>query len=104
MKINSVMKHCRPETTLAEAAALMRENNCGVLAVVAGSNKAVGIITDSDIAMALETQEKHAIEIFVKDAMFGSPFVGSPQDIQTAVKIMCRERIHRLHAFNQLDG
>jgi CBS domain-containing protein len=103
MKINSVVKHCRPETTLADAASLMWENNCGVLPVIAESNETVGIITDSDIAIALGTQKKHAKEISVKDAMFGSLFTGFPEDIQTALGIMRKERIQALPVLNQLD-
>ena len=102
MKTNSVTKYCRPETTVAEAAALMWENNCGVLPVIADGNKAVGIITDADIAIALGTQKKLANEVLVKNAMFGRPFAGSPEAIQTALKIIRKEGIQGLPVLNQL--
>ncbi|HKA19014.1 MAG TPA: CBS domain-containing protein [Blastocatellia bacterium] len=102
MTVTEVIKHCRPETTLAQAAALMWENNCGVLPVLAENNSAIGIITDSDIAIALGTQKKNANEITVKDAMFGNLFAGSPKDIQIALNIMRKERIQGLPVLNQL--
>ena len=41
---------CRPETTLAEAARLMQDHDCGSLPVVQGEGRElVGIITDRDI-------------------------------------------------------
>jgi len=104
MKINFVMKHCRPETTLAEAAALMWDNNSGVLPIVSENNRAIGIITDSDIKIALGTLNRPANKIAVKEAMSGSLFSGSPKDIQTALNVMRKERIQGLPVLNQLRG
>jgi len=105
MNVTEGIKHCRPETTLAEAASLMWENNCGVLPVVAENCSAIGIITDSDIAIALGTRKNKANEITVKDAMFGNLFAGSPENIQIALNIMRKERIQGLPVLNQLtDG
>jgi CBS domain-containing protein len=103
MKINSVVKHCRPETTLADAASLMWENNCGVLPVIAESNETVGIITDSDIAIALGTQKKHAKEISVKDAMFGRPFHWFSRRHPNRTRNDAKRTIQALPVLNQLD-
>ncbi len=56
MKVKDVMtptvQTCMPETSLATAAMMMWESDCGVLPVVNVSNEVVGMITDRDICMA----------------------------------------------------
>jgi CBS domain-containing protein len=101
MKVHEVMtedvKSCRPDTNLAAAAALMWENDCGVLPVVAEGEKAIGVITDRDIAIALGTRNKQAAEIPVSEVMSGNLFAASPdEDIHAALKLMRKERVHRL--------
>lgn len=101
MKVHDVMtedvKTCTPETNLAAAAAIMWENDCGALPIVADGEKAIGVITDRDIAIALGTRNKQAAEIPVKDVMSGKLFAASPdEDIHAALKLMRKEKVHRL--------
>ena len=55
MDIRSVMTAnptcCSPETTLQEAARMMRDNDCGQIPVVGTDRRPVGVITDRDIAV-----------------------------------------------------
>ena len=59
MKIKDVMTPapvvCAPGTTLAQAAAMMLEADCGLLPVVA-SDALVGVVTDRDMYIALATR------------------------------------------------
>ena len=101
MKVQDVMtenpKFCRPETNLAAAAASMWENDCGVLPVLADGKTAIGVITDRDIALALGTKNRKASDIKVREVISGKLYAANPEeDIHTALKLMRREKVHRL--------
>ena len=105
MKVHDVMtkgvKFCGPETNLGAAAAIMWENDCGALPIVTDSGKAIGVITDRDIAIALGTTNQQAAEIPVKQVITGQLFAASPDDdIHTALKLMRKEKVHRLPVIN----
>ena len=112
MKVHDVMteevKFCGPETNLAAAAAIMWENDCGALPIVADSGKAIGVITDRDIAIALGTRNQQAAEIPVRQVISGQLFAASPDDdIHSALKLMRKEKVHRLPVINtqgKLEG
>ena len=69
MKVQEVMNRavasCRPDTSLAAAAALMWEHNCGQLPVVNHEGKVSAVITDRDICIALGTRNQRACELKV---------------------------------------
>jgi CBS domain-containing protein len=112
MKVQDVMtedvKYCGPETNLAAAAAIMWENDCGALPIVAEGGKSIGMITDRDIAIALGTRNMQGADIPVKEVMSGELFAASPdEDIHTALKLMRKEKVHRLPVINsegKLEG
>ena len=106
MKVRNVMtedvQYCRPETNLAAAAALMWEHDCGALPIVADGGKAIGMITDRDIAIGLGTSNQQAAEIPVQEVMSGKLFAASPDDdIHSAIKLMRKEKVHRLPVINE---
>lgn len=108
MKVQDVMteqvKSCWPDTNLAAAAAMMWENDCGVLPVVADGGKAIGVITDRDIAIAVGTRNKIASDVPVKEVMSTQLYTALPEDdIDTALKLMRQEKVHRLPVVNN-DG
>jgi CBS domain-containing protein len=89
VKISDVMRRrvptCRPETNLAEATALMWENDCGVLPVVTETGQLVGLVTDRDMCIALGTRNVQASDILVRDIIGERVLVCSPsEDIQVA--------------------
>lgn len=105
MKVQDVMTEhvisCWPDTNLAAAAAMMWENDCGVLPVIADGGKAIGIITDRDIAVALGTRNKIPSDVPVKDVMSAQLYTAAPyDDIHTALKLMRKEKVHRLPVVN----
>jgi CBS domain-containing protein len=93
---------CRPETNLAEASALMWENDCGALPVLAETGEPSGIITDRDICIALGTRNGRASELAVRDVV-GSHLMTckSTDDIRSALEIMREEKIRRLPVVNE---
>lgn len=102
------VKCCGPDTNLASAAAVMWENDCGVLPVVTDGRNAIGVITDRDIAIALGTRNEQASEIPVKEVMTREIYTTSPEDdIHSALKIMRKAQVRRLPVVNTegvLDG
>jgi CBS domain-containing protein len=108
MKVQDVMtsqvKSCRPETNLAEAAAMMLDYDCGALPVVNDENKVIGMITDRDIAIAAATKARLASEIPVGEVISRKVFSAMlDEDIHAALKTMRHEKIRRLPIINR-DG
>jgi CBS domain-containing protein len=56
---------CAPSDSLAQAARLLWEHDCGVLVVTDADNKALGMLTDRDICMAafIRGMPLHAIDV-----------------------------------------
>jgi CBS domain-containing protein len=108
MKVQDLMtsevKSCRPETNLAEAAAMMLEYDCGALPVVNHEHRVIGMITDRDIAIAAATKARLASEIRVSEVISRKVYSAMPdEDIHTALKIMRHEKVRRLPIVNR-DG
>jgi CBS domain-containing protein len=99
--MTSEVKSCRPETSLAAAAMVMWEYDCGVLPVTDNENKVIGMITDRDITIAVATKGRLASEIMVNEVISGKVYSATPEeDIHTALKTMRHERVHRLPVVN----
>ncbi|HEY8461289.1 MAG TPA: CBS domain-containing protein [Blastocatellia bacterium] len=101
MKVEDIMtrnvQSCRPEASLAQAAALMWDYDCGVMPVVDDSNRVMGMITDRDIAIAASTKGRRATEITVGEVISGNVYAcARDEDIKSALKTMRRERVRRL--------
>lgn len=101
MKVKDVMtgdaQACMPETSLAEAAALMWDNDCGTLPVLDIDRKVVGMITDRDICFGATTKNRAPSEISVGEVITGKVFACGPdEDIREALGTMRRERVRRL--------
>jgi CBS domain-containing protein len=105
MKIQDLMtsnvKTCRAESNLAEAATIMWEDDIGALPVVSETGKALGIITDRDIAIACGTRGLPAVAIKVSEVMSGRILACHlNEDIHAAMKIMRHEKIRRIPIVN----
>jgi CBS domain-containing protein len=88
---------CSPDTNLAIAAALMWQNDCGILPVVVDGGDTVGVITDRDIAIALGTRGRAPQELRVDEVIYGPVIACTPEDdVRTALKTMRKEKIRRL--------
>jgi CBS domain-containing protein len=101
MKVQEIMtrnaKSCLPEISLATAAKLMWDYDCGVIPVVGETEQVLGLITDRDIAIAVATKNRLASEITVGEVASGNVYACAPgDDVQTALKTMRREQVRRL--------
>ena len=101
MKVNDVMSKpavtCSKDEHLGAAAKLMWDHDCGVLPVVDGDGRLVGIITDRDICMAAWTRGCALSAIRVEDAMAKEVFsVGPEETIKEVEHIMATKQVHRV--------
>jgi CBS domain-containing protein len=101
MKVQDVMtsnvKSCRPETSLAEAAKMMWENDCGILPVVSAEKKIMSTITDRDVAIAVGTRNQPAWDITVREVMPEIVVTAAPSDdIKSTLRTMGTARERRL--------
>lgn len=108
MKVQEVMtqdvKACFPDTNLAAAAALMLQNDCGILPVVINGGNAVGVITDRDIAIAVGTRGRPPQELRVDEVIHGPVIACTPDDdVHTALKTMRKDKVRRLPVLSN-DG
>jgi CBS domain-containing protein len=92
---------CRPETNLAEATALMWDNDCGALPVLAETGELAGIVTDRDICIALGTRNIRSSDLSVRDVLRDHTLVcKSSDDIHTALRTMREGKVRRLPVLN----
>lgn len=100
MKIADIMTRdpvtCAPDLTLAVAAALMWDADCGFLPIVA-NHKLVGVITDRDISVALATRNVRAAEMKVREVASRTAWTCTPDDdVHAALAVMKAHRVRRL--------
>ena len=95
--MNRNVKTCSPNDTLEVAARIMWENDCGVVPVVDGDGRAVGMITDRDICMAGFTKGLQYWQIPVSSAASKVLYAIKPTDpLQSAEDIMRTRQVRRL--------
>ena len=112
MKVKEVMtsdaKAIWLTESLADAAQLMWENDCGVLPIIKDGRKVVGLITDRDICMATGSRRANPAEVSVEEVMSGQVYsVKSEDDIAQALHAMKEHKIRRLPVLNakgELEG
>jgi len=109
MKVREIMSgnpvHCGPETDLADAAMRMWRADCGIVPVVDPTTlKAIGVITDRDICMAVATRHLRAEQIRVREVMSGRLIaVHGEDDVRAAMDAMKTERVRRLPVLDRDD-
>jgi CBS domain-containing protein len=90
--------------SLADAARLMWENDCGILPIIKDGKKVVGLITDRDICMATAMKQRNPAGISVEEVMTGTIYGATPdEDIGEALKSMREHKVRRLPVLN-LEG
>ena len=100
MEVKDVMtkepKTCTPDTTVAEAAHLMWEGDCGILPVV-DDGELMGVVTDRDMYVALATRDALASQLRVGAVANRNVVTCEPdEDIHEALAKMKQARVRRL--------
>ena len=112
MKVKEVMtpnaKAIWLTESLADAAKLMWENDCGVLPIIKDGRKVIGMITDRDICMAVAMRDTNPSRVSVEEVMTGQVYAVKPEDgIDDALQAMQEHKIRRLPVINtkgELEG
>jgi CBS domain-containing protein len=88
---------CAPNTTVRDAAQLMRDHDCGCIPVVEGKSKRlVGVLTDRDVACRCVAEGKSP-DTPVRDIMSKNPQFCHPEDDIAAVEqIMIEAQVRRV--------
>jgi CBS domain-containing protein len=88
---------CTPNTTVREAAQLMRDHDCGCIPVVEGESKRlVGVLTDRDVACRCVAEGKSP-DTPARDIMTTNPQSCHPEDDVAAVEqIMIEAQVRRV--------
>ena len=100
MKVKDVMvkdvKFCTPAMNLAAVAEILWKQGCGTLPVVE-NGRALGMITDRDICIALGTRNSKAADTLVKDVALLKVFYCGPEDdIHASLRTMAAQKVRRL--------
>jgi len=94
--------------SLADAAQLMWENDCGVLPIIKDGRKVIGMLTDRDICMAMAMRDRNPSSVSVEEVMTGQVYSVNPEDeIDQALEAMQEHKIRRLPVLNtegELEG
>ena len=88
-----------PETSLADAARLMKDENIGVVPVVdaEGSRRLVGILTDRDIAIRAVAEGRDGATTSVGHIMTSDVRTSTPSDsVNDVMELMGREQVRRI--------
>jgi CBS domain-containing protein len=80
---------CCPDTDLAKAAALLQKQNCGALPIVDHNHRAIGIITDRDICIAVGTNDKRAAELCVQQVVAEQSSLAVRMQTFTTLSLVC---------------
>lgn len=106
MKVSDVMtravRSCSSNDDLQRCAQIMWDNDCGVVPVVDGDERVVGIVTDRDICMAAYTQGRPLWQIPVSSAMAKQVHGVHENDPLAVVEALMR-RVH-VRRLPVLDG
>ncbi len=102
------VQSCCPSDNLQRAMQIMWERDCGVVPVVDGENKVVGMVTDRDVSVAAYTQGQPLWAIPVSSAMARHVHgVREDDDLEAVETLMRRTQIRRvpvLDAEGRLKG
>jgi len=83
--------------SLADAAKMMWENDCGVLPIIKDGQKVVGVITDRDICMATAIRDRNPSSISVEEVMTGQVYgVDLDESVERALQTMQEHHVRRL--------
>lgn len=100
MKVKDIMttdvRTCTPDTTVAEAAHLMWDGDCGILPVV-DDGELVGVVTDRDMYIALATRNARAAQLKIGAVATKKLATCAPEDdVHAALATMKQARVRRL--------
>src|SRR5437016_381147 len=86
----------RPDMNAADAAALMRQLDVGVIPVVEGG-RLIGLVTDRDLAMRVLAERKDPDQVALAEVLTKSPVTISPDaKLAEGLELMSEHKVRRL--------
>jgi CBS domain-containing protein len=93
-------RHIRPDATVAEAARIMWDIDCGIVPVLGTSGRLVGVLTDRDICIAAATRDVAPGQLLVSALTHkaGQPVITCrpDEDVRSALARMAEHHVRRL--------
>lgn len=101
MNVQAVMtrnvKFVGSSATLTDAARVMAQNNVGIVPVVDGEKRVLGMITDRDICLAMANATRLPTQMYVEKVMSRRVFsCGPDEDLDSALQTMQSRKVRRL--------
>jgi CBS domain-containing protein len=90
---------CTANTPVQQVAALMLDNDCGLIPVVDDLNngRVVGVVTDRDIVVRLLATGRNPLDATAADAMSGDIFTCTPQtSVDDCCSLMEERQVRRI--------
>ena len=102
MRVKQIMTpdpaSCTPETSVGEAATLMRDHDCGSIPVVenTSSSRLVGTVTDRDLAIRVLATGRGP-DVLVREVMTPDPVTCVPEDeVEDLRQVMIERQVRRV--------
>jgi CBS domain-containing protein len=91
-----------PDADLVSVAAIMRDQNVGIVPIVDDSRRILGVITDRDIVVRVDANATSAAEVKAADVMTTNPVTVRPQDdLHDVIDRMGEEGLQRVLVANE---
>lgn len=105
MKVKDIMTQsavcCSPDTNVGAAVELLWVRNCGMLPVVGPDQKLLGVVTDRDLCVSMETRNRLPGDLTVGETMTKNVLTCKPEDeIHEAMGTMAEKQVRRLPVVN----
>jgi CBS domain-containing protein len=87
------------DTSLAEIAQLMRDNDCGAIPIIDDPQSLfpIGIVTDRDITVRVVAESRNPLELTARDAMSEGVVTISPDaDLEECLDLMEENQLRRI--------
>lgn len=101
MRVNEIMKRppatCTSNDTVADAARIMHEHQCGFVPVVDIRGAVIGVVTDRDVCLVVGDRHRAMTRVSVQDAM-SHPIFSCYEDenLKVTLATMARRHVRRL--------
>ena len=90
------VKTLPPETSCAEAARMMRDDEIGCV-VVAEGDRPAGVVTDRDLVVRVMAAGEDADRLPLRDVMSGAPvFLGDARSLDAVIRTMREQGVRRI--------
>lgn len=96
-RMSSEIAAVPPDTTLVEAAQLMRSSGVGAIPVLDPGGECGGILTERDIVVRVLAEEREPLAAFARDVATMDPVTCSPEDdLRVAIALMRENEVQHL--------